>query len=142
PGSQTVVPGDYPFTVGDAGVHTFSNGVKLTKTPSQTISVANTEASTATTVWGWMTVNPGTIYHFSVTAPASTTAGNTFSTTVTAFDASTTTKTDYLSLHDALPIYPGSQTVVPGDYPFTVGDAGVHTFSNGVKLTKTPSQTI
>src|SRR5207237_10515582 len=40
PGVQ--LPADYPFTATDAGVHTFTRGVTLITTGSQTLSVADT----------------------------------------------------------------------------------------------------
>ena len=40
--AQSFVPADYTFTGVDAGVHTFTNGVKLTKAGLQTVTATDT----------------------------------------------------------------------------------------------------
>src|SRR5207249_3522818 len=88
-----------------------------------------------------VTVNAGTLHHFAVTgAPVSTTAGSTFSLTVTAQDAFNNTVTGYtgqihFSSTDAL-------AVLPANYTFVGGDNGAHTFTNAVTLKTSGPQTV
>src|SRR6266851_4312979 len=82
----------------------------------------------------------GLATHFSVTAPASATAGSAFSITVTALTASNTTATSYTgTVHFTSS---DGAALVPADYTFTAGDAGVHTFSNGVTLKTAGGKTV
>jgi hypothetical protein len=81
----------------------------------------------------------GTATHFSVTAPASTTAGSAFSITITALDSSNNIATNYTgSVHfsstDAL-------AGLPANYAFTTTDAGAHTF-NTIILKTAGTQTV
>jgi hypothetical protein len=64
-------------------------------------------------------------------APAAATASKPFSVTVTAKNPNLTTKTSYLGTVHFTSSDP--QALLPADYTFTPGDAGVHTF-NGVVL--------
>jgi hypothetical protein len=68
--------------------------------------------------------------HFDVAAPATATAGVGFSVTVTATNADTSTATDYRGTVHFTSSDP--QAVLPGDYTFTPGDSGVHTFTGVV----------
>ncbi len=82
----------------------------------------------------------GLATHFSVTAPASATAGSAFSITVTALTASNTTATSYTgTVHFTSS---DGAALVPADYTFTASDAGVHTFSNGVTLKTAGGKTV
>src|SRR5262249_58452174 len=70
--------------------------------------------------------------HSTVSAPASSTAGNAFNVTVTALDAYGNTATGYTgTVHFTSG---DSQASLPSNYTFVGGDAGVHTFTNGVTL--------
>ena len=86
-----------------------------------------------------VTVN--TALHFTVTAPASVTAGASFTVTVVAKDALNATVTGYRGTIAFSSSDPGSPTL-PANYTFTAGDNGTHTFTNGAALKTTPSQTI
>jgi hypothetical protein len=69
--------------------------------------------------------------HFSVSAPASSTAGGSFAVTVTALDANNQTVTNYAgTVH-----FSSSDSIagLPSDYPFTSTDAGSHTFTVTLK---------
>jgi hypothetical protein len=130
-----VLSGTIPVTV-SGGVATFSdlsinqigNGYTLTASSngltSATSSSFNITAPVAT--------------HYSVSAPSSSTAGTSFSVTVTALDAS----------NNVVPGYAGTVhftstdplTVPPGNYAFLTGDAGSHTFT--FTLDTAGSQTI
>jgi hypothetical protein len=134
-----VLPANYTFTATDAGVHTFTSGVNLKTAGSRTVTTTDTVTATITgntTV----SVNPAAASHFSVTAPASTTAGSAFTVTLTAMDAFNNTATGYLgTVH-----FTSSDTAatLPANYTFVAGDAGVHTFTNGVTLVTTVSRTV
>jgi hypothetical protein len=129
--SAGTLPPDYPFVVGDAGVHTFS--VTLTSTGSQSVNAGDGSISGTTST----TVNPPPATHFSVSAPATVTAGVAFNVTVTALDASNATVPGYLG---TIHFTSSSTGTLPADYTFVGGDNGVHTFS--VTLTATGSRSI
>jgi hypothetical protein len=74
-----------------------------------------------------------------VTAPSSTTAGQSFSITVTAEDASGKTLTGYTGTVHFSSTDP--KATLPGDYTFVAGDHGVHTFT-GVILGKAGNRVI
>jgi hypothetical protein len=75
--------------------------------------------------------------HFSVTAPASVTAGATFSVTVTALDAANANVPSYTG---TVHFTSSSAGTLPADYAFVAGDSGAHTFS--VTLTSSGARTI
>ena len=131
-----VLPADYTFTGGDAGVHTFP--VTLKTAGSQTVTVTQ-GAVTGTT--SSVTVNPGAVSGFALTGvPATVVSGTPASVTVTAQDAYANTVTTYtgtvhFSSNDPL-------ATLPGDYTFTGGDAGVHTFTNAYTLFTTGARTV
>src|SRR5439155_690407 len=94
---------------------------------------------TATTV----TVNlvaAGT--HFSVTAPATATAGQAFTITVTALDQFNNVAATYLGTVHFTKSDSGAGSAVPANYTFVAADNGVHTFTNGVTFVTTGSQTV
>jgi len=128
PGGGTL-SGPNPVTA-SGGIATFSNlsinnsgnGYTLVAS-SGSLSSANSNA---------FNVTPTVATHFSVTGPSSSTAGTAFSITVTALDSS----------NHVVPTYTGTvtftstdvQALLPGNYTFNSGDAGAHTFTNGVTL--------
>ncbi len=75
-----------------------------------------------------------------VTAPAATSVGAPFSVTVTAQDGCGNTLTGYTgTVHFTSS---DGAAILPANYTFTLGDAGVHTFVNGVTLNTVGSRTI
>jgi hypothetical protein len=104
------------------------------------IEVAASTASTTTGeyVLRFNITNPAT--HFTVSGPASRTAGATASVIVTALD----------QFNNSVPSYTGTvhftssdlQAGLPGDYPFVAGDSGVHTFSVTFKTTGNQTVTV
>src|SRR5206468_2066074 len=81
--------------------------------------------------------NPGTT-HFSVSAPASSSAGSSFTITVTALDANGNTVPGYTgTIHFTSS---DSAAVLPANYTFTSSDHGTHSFS--VTLRSAGSQTV
>src|SRR5262249_1423122 len=78
--------------------------------------------------------------HLQVTGPSTTTARSPFTIPVTALDGNNTvltgsTGTVHFTSSDG-------QRVVPADYMFTPGDAGSHTFINGVTLKTAGNQSV
>ena len=136
---QAALPSDYTFTVADSGIHIFS-GVTLSTPGNQTITATDTANAAVTgTSAPVNVVVPLTATHFSVAAPASATAGNAFSTTVTPLNAANQTSTGYTGTVVFTSTDP--QAVLPTTYTFTAADNGTHVFSS-VTLNTAGSQTI
>jgi len=129
--SAGTLPADYTFTGADNGAHTFS--VSLTTAGAQSITAADGGITGSANT----TVAPPPATHFSVTAPANVTSGTPFNVTVTALDASNATVPGYTG---TVHFTSSSAGTLPGDYTFTGGDSGTHTFS--VTLTTTGAQSI
>ena len=133
-----VLPGSYAFVGGDAGAHTFSNAYTLKTAGSRTVSATD---GVLTGTSGSITVSPAAAATFSLNGtPASVTAGGTGSVTVTAYDtygnvATGFTGTAAFTSNDSL-------AVLPSNYTFTGGDAGVHAFTNAYTLKTTGSRTV
>ena len=127
---QAVLPGNYTFTAGDAGTHTFTNGVTLKTAGTQSITATDTVTGTIT---GTQSGDRGRTCGdapWSVTGfPNPTTAGVAHNVTVTAQDAFGNTATGYTgTVHFTSS---DGQAVLPANYTFAAGDAGAHTFTNG-----------
>src|SRR5207253_3052161 len=129
---QANLPVDYTFTGGDNGVHTFTNGVTLRTSGGQTDTATDT-ANGAITGGTSVSVSAAAASRFTLSAPASATAGAAFTVTVTAFDQFGNTAAGYRgTVRLAAPT--DVQAVLPGNYAFSTGDGGAHTFTNGVTL--------
>ena len=137
---RAVLPGNYTFTAGDAGTHTFTNGVTLKTPGTQSITATDTVTGTITGTQS-VTVNVGPTSQLVVSGyPNPTTAGAAHNVTVTAEDAAGNTTSAYMgTVHFTSS---DGQAVLPGDYTFTAGDAGTHTFTNGVTLKTAGTQSI
>src|SRR5207253_1430595 len=130
--SQAVLPSNYTFVGGDAGVHTFTNGVTLKTAGSHTVTGTDTVTSSINGTTSTITVNHASATHYTVSASVgSSTAGNAFDVTVTALDAYGNTDTGYTGIVHFTSS--DSQAVLPSNYTFVGGDGGVHTFTNGVR---------
>ncbi len=129
-----VLPANYTFVAGDAGVHTFS--VTLNTVGSEFVTVADTVTSSIATAH--IIVNPGPATHFTLSAPSPAAAGTAFNFTVTAFDASNNIATGYTGIAHFTST--DAAATLPANYTFLAGDNGVHTFSATLKTA--PSQTI
>jgi hypothetical protein len=76
---QAALPGDYLFTLGDGGVHVFSNGVTLKTAGNQTVTASDT-ATASLTGSASVSVNPAAADHLLfLQQPTDTAAGQTFS---------------------------------------------------------------
>ena len=129
-GAQTQLPAAYTFTSGDAGTHGFT--VVLTTAGPQTVTASDGTLTSTIAI----TVAPAgaTALQVSGLPTSAVGAGTAFSATVTAVDAFGNVATGYQgTVH--LTTSDGNQGVVlPADYTFTPGDAGVHVFSAGFAL--------
>src|SRR5207253_2533025 len=85
---QAVLPNNYTFVNGDAGVHTFTNGVTLKTAGSQTVTGTDTAAIPTTATRRTTALSHAAGIHYTVSASvSSSTAGTAFNVTVTALDA-------------------------------------------------------
>ena len=83
--TNATLPSDYPFTVGDGGTHTFTNGVTLVTAGDQTITVTD-NTGLIEAEWTW-TVNAGTAHHIIISPGTATiTAGSAQTYSATAYD--------------------------------------------------------
>jgi autotransporter-associated beta strand protein len=117
---------------------------------SDTLTIANALATDSTNVYhavytsaaGTTTTTNVTLTvvdHFTISAPASVSAGTAFGITVTARDTYGNVATGYLGTVKFASSDGGA--ALPGKYTFTASDNGVHTFT-GLKLRKKGTQTI
>jgi subtilisin-like proprotein convertase family protein len=121
------LPADYSFTAADRGLHTFAGGVTLGTAGSQTVTATDRAAGAITGSATVSVVAAAPATHLGVAVPGGTTAGSTFSITVTALDANGNTAPGYtgtvqFSSSDG-------RAVLPAAYTFTAADHGVHTFT-------------
>jgi hypothetical protein len=126
---------------------TLSNGTgtfaaTLDTAGNQTITATDTVTSSITGTSNTVTVSPAVTTDFSLSVPATSTAGNAFSVTVRALDAFNNVTPGYTGTVHFTTSDSGSGTSVPVDYTFVSGDNGVHTFSNGVTLVTAGSQSV
>jgi hypothetical protein len=134
---QAGLPGQYNFSSGDAGVHTFTATLKTAG--SQSLTATDSAHSQIASEAG-IVVNAAAATHFRVSAPATATRGVAVSVTVTALDAYGNIAIGYLgAVHFRSS---DNKATLPSDYWFTSGDAGVHTFSVIFGSTGTDSLTV
>jgi hypothetical protein len=134
---QAVLPADYTFTGSDFGTHLFAGGVTLKTAGNQTSTVTDTVNSTLT-AQVVVSVSAAAASQFVLTAPTSVVASVPFNVTATVTDAYGNTVTGYTGTAHFTSSDPNA--ALPGDYQFTSGDAGAHTFA--VTLLTTGSQTV
>src|SRR5205814_97395 len=122
-------------TTNGSGVATFS----VTATATQTDTYSATIGATSVTQTAQVIFTPGPATHFTVTGPASATAGVSFNTlVVTALDANNNTATGYTGTVTFSG--GGSGPTFPSNYSFLAGDNGTHTFT--ATLTQAGNRTI
>ena len=128
----TVVSG----TSNGSGVATFT----VTDTLAQAVTYTATIGVTPILQTATVTYTPGPASHFTVSAPASSSAGSPFSVTLTALDANNNTATAYTgTVHFTSN---DGQAVLPANYTFTGADNGSHTFTNATTLKTAGSKTL
>jgi hypothetical protein len=135
---KAVLPANYTFTAADQGNHVFSSGVTLKTAGSWTVTATDLAAGTVSGTSPSVAVSPATLDHFAVSAPASATAGNALSVTVTAEDAYANTVTGYGGTVHLTSTDP--KAGLSANYTFVAGDQGVHTFV--VTLVTEASETV
>jgi hypothetical protein len=122
---QAVLPVNYTFTAGDAGVHTFSATLKTAG--AQSLTATDTATAAITGTQSAILISAAAATHFQISAPASVRAGTAFSITVTALDAFGNVATGYRgAVHFTSS---DKHAVLPSNYTFVSGDNGVHTFT-------------
>ena len=134
---KAVLPADYTFTSGDAGVHTST----ITLKTAGIVWIVATDTGHAS-IKGSQTgivVNPGAATHLSVSTATSWTAGVSHSVTVKALDAYGNVATGYLGTVRLTSS--DSQAVLPASYAFISSDKGVHVFVVTLKTNGTQSIT-
>jgi hypothetical protein len=139
-GGQAILPADYTFTSSDQGSHTFTNEVTLKAAGLQIFSAYDTADNSVGAV-DTVNVSPAGTDHFRVDGPSQVVAGAAFPVTVTAEDPYDNTVTGYagtVSFGSSDP----QQSGLPGNYPFTNIDAGVHIFSVALYTAGTQSVTM
>src|SRR5207237_393451 len=116
---QAVLPANSTLTNG-AGTFT----VTLKTAGSQTVTATDTTTASITGTSNAVTVAPAAATHFTVTAPASATAGSAFSITVNALDQFNNVATGYTGTVHFTKTDAGTGSAVPADYTFVAGDNG------------------
>jgi parallel beta-helix repeat protein len=136
---SATLPSDYTFTAGDAGSHTFINGVTLVSAGARTVTATDTATPTILGKEQNIVVTPAAAAGFVLSGyPTAVAAGTTGSFTVTAKDAFGNVATGYTGMVHFTSS--DAQASLPVDYTFKAGDAGVHSF--GVTLYTAGSQSI
>ena len=129
--AQAILPSDYTFTSGDAGVHTFS--VTLKTVGAQSITATGTTDGLTGSATGIL-VSPAAASTLTFTGvPSTVTAGGAFGFTVTARDPFNNIATGYRGTVTFTST--DSQATLPANYTFTAADGGVHTFSGAILRT-------
>jgi hypothetical protein len=141
-GVGSAVPVNYTFQASDSGIHVFTNGVTLVTAGNQTVAATDTTTGTITGTSSAIAVTSGAAARFTVTAPSTATAGTAFSVTVTAKDLYGNTTTGYVGTAHFAKSDSGAGSTVPVNYIFQASDNGAHTFTNGVTLVTSGSQTV
>jgi hypothetical protein len=135
--AKAVLPSNYTFSAGDNGVHTFSATLKTAG--SQSLTATDTVTSSVTGSQAGISVTAAAATHFAITAPANASVGVAFTVTVTALDAYGNIATGYLgTIHFTSN---DNKAILPSNYTFVAGDAGVHTFTVTFKSTGTETLT-
>jgi hypothetical protein len=119
------MPADYTFTAADAGVHTFAAGLSFYQSGNQAWSVVDTVNSSLTAALATQ-VSPAAAVYFDVTAPATVTAGQPFSVTVTARDPYGNQASGYTG---TVTVSSSDPQAAPLQYTFTAADQGVTTLT-------------
>jgi fibronectin type 3 domain-containing protein len=135
---QAVLPANYTFRGGDQGVHTFR--VTLKTAGSQSLTITDTVNSSLTGKETGITVVAAAARSLKVTGfPTKIHRGTAATFTVTAVDAFGNIATGYRgAVHFTSS---DAAAVLPANYTFTSGDAGVHTFTVTLKTHGTQSIT-
>jgi len=123
--AAATLPANYTFTGADAGTHSFTATLKTAGSQSLTATDAVNAALTGTQA---VTVSPAAATHFTVTGyPSPTVPGASHAFTLAALDAYGNAATGYAGTVRFTST--DAAATLPGDYTFTGGDGGTHTFT-------------
>jgi hypothetical protein len=121
-----LLPANYTFTARDAGSHDF--GAVLRQAGAQSITATDTATASITGTQEDILVVAADASSLVVTAsPATTTAGDTITLTVTVRDAFGNVATGYRGIVSFSSS--DGQAALPAEYTFTADDAGAHAFT-------------
>jgi hypothetical protein len=126
--SGVILAADYTFTALDQGVHVFTDNFALNTAGSRTITASDQATGSITGTSGVITVSAAEAATLVLTTPTSTTAGASFSVTVTLKDAYGNTATGYSGTVAFTSTDNHPSVVLPVDYQFRGADYGTHTF--------------
>ena len=132
--AQAVLPANYTFVGGDAGVRVFTSGVTLKTAGTRSVIATDTLLAGITGSQTSIIVNPAAVFSLSLTGISSPrTAGVASSVLVKALDSFGNAVTGYTGTVQFTSDDPFPATL-PGNYTFIDADAGIHTFVSGVTL--------
>jgi hypothetical protein len=134
------LPGNYPFTLTDAGSHTFVGMTILYTAGTWDVTVA--DVANNLTSSANVNVVAGSAVAFVVTASSNAVAGTPFDVTVTAVDAWDNVATGYTGTVTFTSSDQDPGVVLPPDYTFQASDGGMVTFAGGVTLFTPGQQTL
>ena len=130
--ATAMLPADYAFVPGDAGVHSFASEATLRTAGTQFITATDTAATSITGTSNTITVSPGPATHLSITAPATAAVENPVDVEVTAADDYENTVTGYtgtvtFASSDSAATLPGASTLTGGrgTFPATFMTTGI-----------------
>lgn len=130
---NATLPSGQSFTAADAGIKQFPVTFRTAGSRSVTLGAGGLTKTFA------MSVTPGALNHFVLTAPTSVNEGDAFAVTVRAFDAFGNVATNYVG---TVSISSGdARAELPAPYTFVPANAGQHTF-DGVKFRSPGSQSL
>jgi murein DD-endopeptidase MepM/ murein hydrolase activator NlpD len=132
------LPADYTFQLSDQGTVTFTAGATLYTAGSEDITA--TDTTSGITGSATVTVLAAPAVSFAIAVPPTVSSGAPFSITVSAIDPYGNVDPNYVTDPSGVVTFytttdndPG--VVLPADYQFTPGDAGVHTFDGVIYIT-------
>jgi hypothetical protein len=134
------LPDDYTFQASDNGQVTFTGGATLYTAGIQDVTV--TDAANNLSGTTNVTVVAGSAVAFVVQAPATAASGTPFDVTIIAVDAYGNTDMNYAGTIHFTTSDNDPGVVLPADYTFQPGDAGMITFPAGVTLITPGDQTL
>jgi streptogramin lyase len=134
---QATLPAPYTFGSSDNGTHTFTSGVILGTSGSQSVTVSAPDLGLDSRQ---VVVQAAAASHFAVTAPTSSIAGNALDVTVAALDRFGNIATGYrgtvgFDTND-------TQATLPSNYTFAGSDSGIHTFPAAIILRTTGNRSV
>jgi hypothetical protein len=136
--AQASLPADFTFTAANAGVVTFTATLKTAGTRSLTVTDRNNAAVVGSETG--INVVAAAATQFVLSAPSVVNSQAQFTVVVTALDAFGNVATGYRGhIHFTSS---DSHAHLPGDYTFTSGDAGVHSFTVSLKTRGLQSITV